>query len=321
MEEEKLSLRQRKILYMIENRSGYTTSEELAKLFRVSSRTIRNEIKEMNRILAHHHASIISTQSKGFRFQAEDHEAIRAFSRIDTAFLTRAERIRHLAFLLCQSDKPLNLYDLEEEIFVSRTSLLSDIRGLRQKYTHEPPFIRLIQHRDEIAFDQDEYKRRLILLNLFHEDWDYNSEGNAYYGLHFLDKDLLSLLTKYTSAILSLYKIRMDDPTLVALELSLAIMHYRYTEGHQYPEELTVTGGSVTVRSAVDELFRLIEAETGVAYPQSEKDRICEFISNTQITREESVKKQIYVIGMGPGKEEMMTAEALAALEKSDVII
>ena len=39
------------------------------------------------------------------------------------------------------------------------------------------------------------------------------------------------------------------------------------------------------------------------------------------VRREESVKKQIYVIGMGPGKEEMMTAEAVAALEKSDVII
>ncbi len=33
------------------------------------------------------------------------------------------------------------------------------------------------------------------------------------------------------------------------------------------------------------------------------------------------MNKLIYVIGMGPGKEEMMTAEAVAALEKSDVII
>lgn len=33
------------------------------------------------------------------------------------------------------------------------------------------------------------------------------------------------------------------------------------------------------------------------------------------------MNKMIYVIGMGPGKEEMMTGEALAALERSDVII
>ena len=33
------------------------------------------------------------------------------------------------------------------------------------------------------------------------------------------------------------------------------------------------------------------------------------------------MKNRIYIIGMGPGKEEMMTVEALEALEASDVII
>lgn len=33
------------------------------------------------------------------------------------------------------------------------------------------------------------------------------------------------------------------------------------------------------------------------------------------------MKNKIYIIGMGPGKEEMMTKEALQALEKADVII
>ncbi len=33
------------------------------------------------------------------------------------------------------------------------------------------------------------------------------------------------------------------------------------------------------------------------------------------------MKNRIYIIGIGPGKEEMMTMEALQALEKSDVII
>lgn len=33
------------------------------------------------------------------------------------------------------------------------------------------------------------------------------------------------------------------------------------------------------------------------------------------------MKNRIYIIGMGPGKEEMMTGEALRALEESDVII
>lgn len=33
------------------------------------------------------------------------------------------------------------------------------------------------------------------------------------------------------------------------------------------------------------------------------------------------MKSRIYIVGMGPGKEEMMTAEAIQALEKADVIV
>ena len=33
------------------------------------------------------------------------------------------------------------------------------------------------------------------------------------------------------------------------------------------------------------------------------------------------MENRIYIVGMGPGREEMMTGEALAALEQSDVIV
>ena len=33
------------------------------------------------------------------------------------------------------------------------------------------------------------------------------------------------------------------------------------------------------------------------------------------------MKNRIYIVGMGPGEEDMMTAQAIRALEESDVII
>ena len=33
------------------------------------------------------------------------------------------------------------------------------------------------------------------------------------------------------------------------------------------------------------------------------------------------MENRIYIVGMGPGRKEMMTGEALEALEQSDVII
>lgn len=42
---------------------------------------------------------------------------------------------------------------------------------------------------------------------------------------------------------------------------------------------------------------------------------------NRERNREVSMKPKIYIVGMGPGREEMMTGEALRALEQADVIV
>ena len=65
-----LSLRQRKILYLLNGRNDYVPSKELAKELKVSSRTILNDIHQMNQALSDHGASILSSNSKGFLFQA-----------------------------------------------------------------------------------------------------------------------------------------------------------------------------------------------------------------------------------------------------------
>ena len=133
--------------------------------------------------------------------------------------------------------------------------------------------------RDEIWFEADELKLRYVLLNLFHEDWDYGATENAYYGFDFLDGALLSLLTKNVSKILFRFGIVMDDPTLVSLELTLAIMHYRVLKGHPFPDYLPLPDGSSPESAATQALFELVEAHTRYIYPMPERARIREMIA------------------------------------------
>ena len=287
MEALDLSLRQRKILYLIQNRSSYVTSSELADALKVSSRTIRNDIREMNRAFAPYNAAILSTQSKGFLFRAENPERLRELSRIDVAFFTRTERIRYLAWHLCLSETPRDLFDLEETLFISRTALMADIRELKRIYSDSAPYIRLRLTQSTISFERDELKLRSVLLKLFHEEWDYNTKGNAYFGYHFLDEGLLILLGEKTSKILFQHGILMDDPTLVALELTLAIMHYRNSLGHPFPEYLPLPETETIAGKATRELFDLIENHTHCIYPSSERARICQFISSASFSAPE----------------------------------
>jgi len=277
------TLRQRKILYLIQNSSDFITSGEVATALNVSSRTVRNDINVMNDIMAPYNARIISTNSKGFIFEADDPQLIRQISQIDVAFFTREERVRYLAFRLCESKNPLDLYDLEEEIFISHSALISDIQSLKKKYSYGEPNIRINIHGDSISLEQNEFKIRLLLLNLFHHDWDYDSDINAYYNHDFLDGDLLNIIMTKTPAILINHGLQLDDPTLKALELSLAIMHKRYCDNHILPDVLPPYNPKSNTGFIVQELFEIIENHTDICYVESEKNRIAQFISNVSL--------------------------------------
>lgn len=46
-----------------------------------------------------------------------------------------------------------------------------------------------------------------------------------------------------------------------------------------------------------------------------------QFVASIKKEESKSMENKIYIVGMGPGKEEMMTGEAIAALEGADVIV
>lgn len=253
---------------------------------KVSSRTIRNDIHDMDRLLAPLHVNIISVQSKGFYIDPSASERVRELRRSDAAFFSRSERIRYLVFRLCEVDQTLNLYDLEDEVYLSYTALLSDLKQIEKKYSYKPPYIKLFIKGDEVSFEQDEEKIRSVLLHLFHEDWDYAAQKNAFYVGSFLNLDLMKVLISETTGTLFRYGIKMDDATLTALQLLLGIMHYRVSHGHIFPDGLPLPDVSGNVGKAVVELFDLMQKQTNMTYPASELARINQFIFETRIPYE-----------------------------------
>lgn len=278
-----LTLRQRKLLHIVENQSGYVTGMQLASELNVSPRTIRNDIVAINSSIAPYNARIISMRSKGYLYQAQDEEIIRELNRIDTAFFTKEDRVRFLTFRLCLSDEPLNLYDLEDEMYVSHTTLLYDLRTLKMNYVLNKPHIRLIQSKNNISFEQDEQKIRKILLRLFHEGWDYSSGGNAFYAYQFLDKKVMKMLISEIPVCLRDHHIRMEDPGMIALELSLAIMYYRCKTGHPLPEQEPASHDDKIIWDMTADLFHFLEKELNYSFPQAEVENIFLLISSSRL--------------------------------------
>lgn len=283
MESAALSLRQRKIFNIIQNQTTHITGQALAKQLGVSPRTIRSDIVEMNQSLSTCGARICAERSKGYFLEYSDLDSIQELFKTDDLLLTKEDRIRYLTFQLCLSDIPLNQYDLEDEMYVSKTTIENDIAALKRLYVLAAPHITLNHVEDTWEFEKDEAKRRFILNQLFHQDWNYNTAGNAYYSYHFLDRKTLDCIMEITAELLSEYHFQIEDSNLVTLNLSLAIMYYRVLSGHVLPEISVTDHASTRVSQLCSDIFDRIESLFSCSFPIQEKESIYQHLCNCHL--------------------------------------
>lgn len=270
-----LSLRQRKLIHYLQQKNGnYTTGEELANHLHVSARTIRNDINELNQTLIDTGVQITSKRSSGYLLVAADEQDLKKLSQSSNSFLSRDERVRHIAFRLCLSDAPINLYDLEDEMYISRTTLEHDLHSLRRKYILPDPHILFFRHRNHISFENDERKRRIILNRLFSENWNYNARGNAFFQYQYMDERIVNLIIHEVNFYMTKYNIMMEDINMVTLDLAIAIMYYRVTSGHELTNVISHTYCDATAVHAVNELLDSLETRLDCRFSSTEREDI-----------------------------------------------
>lgn len=301
MDKLNLTLRQRRLLHIMQEQTACITGNALAVQLNVSARTVRNDIVEINRNIRPYHAEIISEKSKGYLYYAEDPEVIREMNRIDTVFFTKEDRVRYLAFRLCLTNEPLNLYDLEDEMFISHTTLEHDLHSLKMKYVLSEPYIRLEQKKDLLAFEEDERKKQDILNQLFHEDWNYNHHGNTYYGYNFLDTEVLDYIMDEVPLHLNKYGIHMEDPCLVSLNLAIAIMYHRIQDGYHLPAASCVQRPDVQSDQATRSLTAALEEELHCTFRQEEQDALYLRISSAHLPDVSQLDPSFLYLYFDPG--------------------
>jgi mannitol operon transcriptional antiterminator len=112
------------------------TLDELSEDFKISNRTIRNEIKEINEFLISHELSEIKTiRNKGMvlTFDQLERERLDALidEKNDVDYLNREERIFDLILAFSLSEQPVFLYQKESEYQISKSTMDEDMRRVR----------------------------------------------------------------------------------------------------------------------------------------------------------------------------------------------
>ncbi|QDP41824.1 BglG family transcription antiterminator [Radiobacillus deserti] len=117
------------------------TSDHLARKVEVTSRTIRDDLKQLDHLLSSYGASIRSIRGKGYELEVENEHQFRKFlqetfqEKHDTESFQPnlpEERVKYLIKRLLLAEDYLKLDDLSDEIHISKSTIQNDLKSVKE---------------------------------------------------------------------------------------------------------------------------------------------------------------------------------------------
>ena len=176
-----------RILKIIEQ-SNITTAQSIADKLGVSTKTVRNEIKELNKLLKGY-ALIDNKQGKYILYvidQTNFYKVIQDLRIQDDFFNSQQNRMSYIFYKLMNSNEPYLTDDLAEEMNIGRTTFVGDLKKLRSKI--ENYGLQIVGKTSKGLFlEGNEIDIRMCLLE--------DMYGSIYYDYK-IDEDIVDLISK-----------------------------------------------------------------------------------------------------------------------------
>lgn len=267
-----LHTRQRKLLSILNEQKGVITGIELGRKIEVSDRTIRNDILELNKVLNNVNVYIESIRGKGYILNVKDSSVLHKLIYTENSLLTQEDRVRYLVIRLIRSKKSIKLDELEDEIFVSRTTLEKDIHVIDERYSKRRPYLKLSRKENIILLENNEEKKREVLNELFSKEWDYNSEDGMNFRDSIFDAKVFDIISVNVKEFLNKYEIKLNDEGLVYFVLTIAIACLRIEDGYSLLCERQRKNNNSSITMAINELSDRLQEMLNISLNQFERD-------------------------------------------------
>ncbi|NCB62360.1 MAG: HTH domain-containing protein [Clostridia bacterium] len=276
MENELLHGRQRQLLSLLKAQQQVVTSKDIAAQLEVSDRTVRNDVRILNNVLERYGARVETTRGKGLilRMPEQISPKLSDLAHTPDTLQTREDRANVLLVRLLLSDAGFQLGDLEDRMFISRTTLENDIRFLRKLVTMRRPHLYLSRRENRISIETSEWNRRLVLTKIFSESWDYHSREGVFLDGTPLDPDTFQSILELTKNVMRGSDVKMDDYDLIALAFSIAVAEFRIRTGHPLDMPLGVTTDALKVAPLSNALMDAIEGRVNTVFDVNERNGV-----------------------------------------------
>lgn len=269
------------------------TSSELAIALQVSSKTIRNDIKELNELLNKNMARIESYRGKGYRISVNDEDEFKRFLQAITEVNHQVvptepdDRIQFLIHKLLLQASYIKMDILADELFISRSTLQGDLKRVLEilkRYSldldHKPNYgIKVIGNEMQIRFCISEY--------VFNQRQNITDQDSDW--LEILPKDEIESIRHSILTKLRKYKTTITDVSLHNLITHIVISCKRIRERYVveiYQEELNqiVEKKEYTIAK---EIVEEIERKLKISFPVNEVAYLAIHLQGTKMANPE----------------------------------
>ncbi len=238
---EPIRVREKTIIrLLLDNRKQFITSNELAEFCHVSVRTIKNDIKAINNVIKEHGAEIESELFTGYALKVSDNYLFNQFLKNHNVLVANStitkpvypyERINYIIKKLLAIDYYISIDNLMDELYVSRSTLTSDLKEVRSIFQEYNLRIETKPNYG-IILDGDEINKRLCISEYyFHNDvgTGFLASDNAMF-VSSSNKIELAAVSEILSRIISENSINMTDASFqdMVIHVIIAIRRYKF---------------------------------------------------------------------------------------------
>lgn len=263
-----ISERQQLLLNKLNDAHEPLTAKVLSQLLSVSSKTIRNDITQINQSFI----SPVIESKIGTGYFLNESQQLTEWLTKKTTENRPFELLRYLI-----NHGKTNFYDLAEEFFISESTLTRIVKTLNTMIAQKDQTLCIIRKNNELLIEgEEEKKRQLFNLFLHQEIENYQLSLDKYidYFDHCDLKKLSAVIISYHQA----NELVLNDFATISFILHIAVLIERVSIGN-YIQRMPLKKGDKKSQDMAQQLTNRLEKELEISIPSQELTYIARLYS------------------------------------------
>lgn len=287
--------RQKKILYDIKIKKMSIST--IAERQDVTERTIRNDIKSINKLLEDYQASIVKDKEGLYKLEIIDKDLFKKFEQEEMENFTfdysePENRIKYIALKFLFSENYIKLEELMEQMYISRSTIQNDMKETREMLNRfNLDFIIKPNYGMKIVGSENEIRNAISAI-LY--DINKNSFNKTYMdSSNLFDKYNLDIIYKIVVNNINESEIKLSDIALKNLVVHIAIAIKRISMNQYFDNHIEIDIEKNNEFKIAEKIVDDLEEKFKIDFPMDEVYYITMHLMGTKLIIKKNNKTKI----------------------------